>query len=259
MVIVGIVSSQEIKLMFIKRKLQFLFLIFLFSSLFFSTLSSSLYAQEIPVNKYGLRVIHTVEDYAQSVATDSLKKLVNIQKFVPRLQLDLRYNTPYNFTNKKLYQKATSTYLRLPAARALAKAQIYFLKKGYRLKIWDAYRPYAATVEMWELVKDDRYAADPAKGSGHNRGLAIDVTLVDMATGKEIEMGTGFDNFSDTAHHTFTQLPEKILKNRQLLRQVMEQQGFKALDTEWWHYYWPNDRQYDLLDLSFDQLKKIIK
>ena len=132
------------------------------------------------------------------------------------------------------------------------KVQEELSAKGYGLKIWDAYRPYSVTKKMWELIGDERYVANPAKGSGHNRGLAVDVTIV--KDGKEINMGTGFDNFTDTAHHDFKNLPEDVLKNRMLLKTTMEKYGFKALETEWWHYSFPNDRNYAVLDLSFKQL-----
>ena len=129
-------------------------------------------------------------------------------------------------------------------------------KQGLGLKIFDAYRPFHVTQKMWELIKDERYVADPSKGSGHNRGLSVDLTLVDLKTGKELNMGTGFDHFTDTAHHNFTALPAEVLKNRKLLKELMEKQGFRALSTEWWHYSWPNDRNYPLLDIRFREFRK---
>jgi D-alanyl-D-alanine dipeptidase len=127
------------------------------------------------------------------------------------------------------------------------------------VKIFDAYRPYSITEKMWEKVKDDRYAADPSKGSGHNRGAAVDLTLIDLKTKKELPMGTGFDNFTDTAHSDFAQLPESILSNRNLLKSVMEKYGFKQLSTEWWHFYLPNSSTFELLDIRFADLKKMDK
>jgi D-alanyl-D-alanine dipeptidase len=110
---------------------------------------------------------------------------------------------------------------------------------------------------MWEKVKDDRYAADPSKGSGHNRGAAVDLTLIDATTGEELPMGTGFDNFSDTVHSDFKNLSPEILKNRDLLKTIMEKYGFKQLSTEWWHFYLPNSSSFELLDISFSGLKKL--
>ena len=112
---------------------------------------------------------------------------------------------------------------------------------------------------MWEMVKDDRYAADPAKGSGHNRGVAVDITLMETKSKNELLMGTTFDNFSDTAHTDFTALPAVVLKNRAILKNVMEKYGFVSLTTEWWHFSLPDASSFELLDLSFDDLKKINK
>lgn len=127
---------------------------------------------------------------------------------------------------------------------------------GYGLKVFDAYRPYKTSRMMWELIRDERYVANPAKGSGHNRGLAIDLTIIEAKSGKELDMGTPHDNFTDSAHHSFRQLSSEVLKNRTLLRGLMERNGFKALETEWWHYNWPNNRDYDVLDIDFKRLRK---
>jgi D-alanyl-D-alanine dipeptidase len=108
---------------------------------------------------------------------------------------------------------------------------------------------------MWELIKDDRYVADPKKGSGHNRGIAVDLTLINKLSGEELNMGTGFDNFSDTAHADFENLPGEVLQNRRLLKSIMEKYGFKELETEWWHFSW-NNSDFELLDIAGEKLKK---
>lgn len=207
------------------------------------------------VSAYGVPVWKDAKKYREVARADSNHRMVNLAKAIPGLQFDLRYASENNFTGKKLYPgKPATSYLRLPAARALAKVQESLMKRGYALKVFDAYRPYSATVVMWELVRDERYAANPAKGSGHNRGLAIDLTIIDTRNGKELAMGTGFDNFTDSAHHSFTNLPQEVILNRKLLREVMESNGFKALETEWWHYYWPNDGNYPIMDVGFGKL-----
>ena len=109
---------------------------------------------------------------------------------------------------------------------------------------------------MWELIQDERYVTDPKKGSGHNRGIAVDLTIIDRTTGKELDMGTGFDNFTDTAHQTFKNLPLEILNNRGLLKTVMEKNGFVAMETEWWHFFW-NNQDFELLDIGPKKFKKI--
>lgn len=201
-----------------------------------------------------LKVVHQLKEYKQQVALDSNMKMVELKSKIPNLQYDIRYATTNNFTGKQLYRNGTKTFLRLPAASALQTVQNILAAQGLGLKVWDAYRPYAATQTMWNLIKDERYVANPAKGSGHNRGLAIDVTLIELATGKELDMGTAYDHFSDTAHQSFVNLPPTVLQNRKLLRQTMEAAGFNPLETEWWHFYWPNNKAYDVLNLSFEQL-----
>ncbi len=206
-----------------------------------------------------LQIIHNIKVHQQQIASDSNYKMVELKSYVPSLVYDIRYATTNNFTRKQLYQKGNKTFMRKPAATALQQVQKNLAAKGLGLKVWDAYRPYAATKLMWDLIKDERYVANPAKGSGHNRGLAIDVTLIDLNTGEELNMGTGYDNFSDTAHQTFTNLPTDVLQNRQLLKQTMEVAGFVALPTEWWHFYWPNNNNYAVLNLSFNQLWQLSK
>lgn len=201
-------------------------------------------------------VVQSLQEFHALVAADSNKRMVELRRIIPSIRYDLRYAGANNFLKKRIYPKATSTtFMRWPAAYALANVQQELKEKGLGLKIFDAYRPYSATVILWESVKDERYAANPAKGSGHNRGTAVDLTLVDLKTGKERDMGTGFDNFTDTAHHAFEGLPEEILQDRALLKTIMEKHGFKALDTEWWHYYWSNPEQFELLDIPFEKLK----
>lgn len=195
--------------------------------------------------------------YLREIAADPAKKMIELKRVLPGLVYDLRYATSNNFMHRQMYLPAPSyTFLRLPAARALEKVQAELTAAGLGLKIFDAYRPYSVTVLFWELVKDERYVANPAKGSGHNRGIAVDLTLIRLADHTELPMGTGFDNFSDTAHHSFTALPEDIAKNRRLLRSTMEKYGFKALETEWWHYYLPDGNRFELLDIPFKKLKQ---
>lgn len=214
-------------------------------------------AQELRVSKYGVPVINKIADYQSSVRNDSAKKMVELLKLIPGLVYDLRYATTNNFMHRLMYTPPPRhTFLRVTAARALAGVQKELNSQGYGLKIFDAYRPYGVTVSFWELIGDERYVANPGKGSGHNRGLAVDLTIVDLKTHRELDMGTGFDNFTDTAHHSFTALPEAVLQHRKLLKETMEKHGFTKLETEWWHYFWPNDREYEVLDLPFEEFSK---
>jgi len=215
----------------------------------FAGIGSGARAQEVVV-------VTRENQYHQQVAQDSLKRMVELKTVSGSLVYDLRYATKNNFTHKKLYSSGKTTFLRMPAAMALKKAQETFTTMGWRLKIFDAYRPYYATKKMWELIHDERYVANPAKGSGHNRGLSVDLTLTDLKTGKELDLGTGFDNFSDSAGHSFSHPDSMVMYRRKMLKETMERAGFKALETEWWHYSWPNDRNYELLDLDFKKFRK---
>lgn len=233
--------------------------IHLLACLVFGGLPTTGFTQSV-TNAYGLNVISDSYILLQTIKSNDSMKMVDLKTAIPGLLIDLRYSSRGNFMHTRLYPSSTkTTYLRKPAAAALAKAQAIFNERNLSIKIWDAYRPYSVTVKMWEPVKDDRYAADPKVGSGHNRGAAVDITLVDLKTFKELDMGTAFDSFSDTAHVGFKSLPPEILANRQILQSVMEAQGFKVLDTEWWHFYLPDAKKYPLLDLSFSQLKKLNK
>lgn len=198
-----------------------------------------------------IKVIDKIKVYRQQVAQDRNYKMVELRRHIPTLVYDLRYATANNFTGRVLYNQKKQTFLRWPVAQALKKVQTELIKQGIGLKVFDAYRPYSVTKKMWELIKDERYVANPAKGSGHNRGIAVDVTLIDLTTGIELEMGTAYDAFTDTAHHSFKNLPHLILQNRQLLKNCMAAAGFAALETEWWHYSWPNAANYEVLNIPF--------
>jgi D-alanyl-D-alanine dipeptidase len=191
----------------------------------------------VPQKANGLQVIDNKELFLKTVQADSNKAMVSLKSLIPSAGMELRYATKDNFMHRRMYcGKTKDTYLRLPAAKALLLVQKELNTKGYGIKIFDAYRPYSVTEKFWELVRDERYVADPKKGSGHNRGIAVDLTIIDLKTKKELNMGTGFDNFTDSAHHDFTALPVIVLGNRKLLKETMGKFGFKLFETEWWHY-----------------------
>jgi zinc D-Ala-D-Ala dipeptidase len=224
--------------------------------LFFSTLWLLQMAAQT-TNYIRPPVTNKWEQYRKQVKEDSTKKMVEIKSVIPGIVYDLRYATLNNFMRRLMYPAGTnSTFLRMPAVNALQKVQKELNEKGFGLKIFDAYRPYSVTVKFWELVKDERYVANPSKGSGHNRGIAVDLTIINLQTGKALDMGTGFDNFSDTAHHTFTQLSEEVLQNRELLKTTMSKFGFNPYADEWWHYSIPNSSNFEILDIDFKKLKK---
>lgn len=167
--------------------------------------------------------------------------------------LDLRYATTNNFMHARLYPVAKA-YLRAPVAAALADAERELAREGLGLKVWDAYRPYSVTVKMWEPIKNPDYVADPKKGSRHNRGAAVDLTLIDLATGKELPMPTGYDDFTPRARNDFNDLPAEAIANRAKLRDVMTRHGFEPLPSEWWHYDFKGWERFELLDVPLENL-----
>lgn len=159
---------------------------------------------------------------------------VDISKLIPDAILDVRYATTNNFTGKAVYDSAT-VYLVEEAALALKKVADKLRSKEYRLLLFDGYRPLEVQKTFWEILPDPNYVADPAKGSRHNRGAAIDLSLADK-NGNPIDMPTDYDHFGMEAHHDFMELHDEQIKNRATLKQAMESHGFQSLATEWWHY-----------------------
>lgn len=186
-----------------------------------------------------------------NLLTAAQMELIDLKKLITSIILDIRYATENNFVGKPVYQSAHA-YLVKEAAQALANAVQEFDRLGYYIKIWDAYRPLPVQKIFWQLVPDERYVADPAKGSCHNRGCAIDLTLVDKKTSKELDMGTDFDNFTELAHRTYDKFPPHILENRKLLERVMHKHGFIGLPTEWWHFDYHAWQNYPLLTITLD-------
>ncbi len=207
-----------------------------------------------------LYVINTFKAYKQSVYKNEKNEMVSLKSFLPLLKFDLKYSTKNNFTGVKLYPDLNITYLRKDAAMALLQVASFLQQQGIGLKIFDAYRPYSATKLMWDMIHDERYVANPTNGSGHNRGIAVDLTLTNIKTGEALDMGTAFDNFTDSAHHSFTkQLPPRLVANRELLKTTMEKFGFKSLATEWWHFSFSSAEVYDVLDIDFKIFRRKLK
>lgn len=162
------------------------------------------------------------------------------------IKIDMRYATKNNFTKAIMYDCARC-FFRPEAAKALAKAHKILKDKGYGgLKMFDCYRPRPYQQRLWDKVPNPSYVTPPWKGSQHTRGLAADLTIIDK-NGNELDMGTEFDNFTVKAHSDNTNLPQNVLENRQLLRGVMAQVGFKGIRTEWWHFAYTK-KKYDLSD-----------
>ena len=210
-------------------------------------------APSVPLNRYGLAVVPDLATYERLVRADPDKRLVDVQSL--GIPVDVRYATSDNFMHAVLYPVAKS-FVRAPAARALAAIERELAPKGLGLKVYDGYRPYRVTVAMWEPVKNPDFVADPSKGSRHNRGAAVDLTLIDLRTGAEVPMPTPYDDFTPRAHHDFADLPADALANRALLRDVMTRHGFDPLPSEWWHYDFRGWKDFELMDVPLEDLAR---
>ncbi len=160
---------------------------------------------------------------------------VDLEQLDSTLIMDIRYATTNNFMELQVYDCA-KCYTRAKTAKAVLKIQAALSQQGLGLKMFDCYRPGPAQYKLWQKMPDKRYVAPPEKGSVHSRGGALDLTIVVLQTGQELEMGTPYDYFGREAYWSYTKHPENVNNNRKLLRSTMEAYGFKITTTEWWHY-----------------------
>jgi D-alanyl-D-alanine dipeptidase len=166
---------------------------------------------------------------------------VNLKDFSNDFVYNMKYATTDNFLKSKVYE-CEACYLRYKTVKALVNANEKFMKRGYRIMLFDCYRPIDIQKKMWEIVSNPNYVADPKKGSIHNRGGAVDISLVD-STGKELDMGTPFDFFGIEASHDYENLSDEVKENRKLLRKIMTRSDFKIFESEWWHYNLKNAKK----------------
>jgi D-alanyl-D-alanine dipeptidase len=183
--------------------------------------------------------------------------LVELVTLDPTIHLDVRYATPNNFAKQPVYRQARA-FLQRPAAEAVVRAHRALAADGYGIVVFDGYRPWSVTKLFWEIVTpEDRargFVANPAKGSKHNRGCAVDLSLYVLATGREAEMPSRYDEFSDRASPKYSGGPPELLARRDLLRRRMEAEGFEVDPGEWWHYNYRDWRSYPILDIPFDAI-----
>jgi D-alanyl-D-alanine dipeptidase len=184
-------------------------------------------------------------------------ELVEIRKLDPEIRLDIRYATTNNFLHRPVY-KQPRAYLQRPAAVAVVRAQHAFKAKGYGLLIFDGYRPWSVTKLFWDQASESErkieFVANPAKGSRHNRGCAVDLTLFDLATGKEVKMPSEYDEFSDRAFPDYQGGTAESRALRELLRQTMEAEGFTVYKAEWWHFDYQGWKEYRIMNIPFGKL-----
>ena len=182
-------------------------------------------------------------------------ELVELITLDPTIKLDIRYAGTNNFLGVPLYTQARA-FLQRPAAEALLRAHRELKAQGYGLIIHDGYRPWYVTEIFWKATPDDKkiFVANPAEGSKHNRGCAVDLSLYDLQTGKEVKMPSGYDEMSDRAYADYAGGTEEERARRALLRQAMEKQGFQVIPDEWWHFDYKDWKQYPIMNVKFEDL-----
>jgi len=183
-------------------------------------------------------------------------ELVELIKSDSTIKLDIRYATSNNLTGKPVYTEARA-FMQKPAALALIKANEQLRQQGYGLLIFDGYRPWDVTKLFWDITSKEnkKFVADPKKGSKHNRGCAVDLSLYDLATGKEVEMTGVYDEMSERSYPNYTGGTEMQRKMRDLLRSKMEANGFTVYDYEWWHFDYQDWPKYRITNVPFNEIK----
>ena len=233
--------------------------ILFFSSCLFSLLSIPLISQTqeftLSMSSYGLPVVNDPEIYKQIVKANADNQLVDLRELIPAAHFNVTYADTNNDFHRPLYESA-DVFMRKPAALALRHAQEVLEKQGLGLIFFDGYRPYSVTVLFWERTKDTTYVADPRKGSRHNRGNAIDLSLFDLKTGEPLTMPSPYDLNSPASYQTCMDADSASLAHRELLRTTMESIGFQKYTYEWWHYDYPCTEKCYAYDLLQSAIKK---
>jgi D-alanyl-D-alanine dipeptidase len=182
--------------------------------------------------------------------------LVELTALDPTIRLDIRYATANNLAGRAVYTEPRA-FLQRPAADALVRAHRVLKQKGYGLLVFDGYRPWAVTKLFWDVTPPAKreFVADPSKGSKHNRGCAVDLSLYALDTGREVEMPSAYDEMSPRAYPDYDQGPLAPRERRDLLRAVMEREGFTVEPNEWWHFNYKDWKAYPILDIPFSEIR----
>lgn len=181
--------------------------------------------------------------------------LVELIKIDPTLKLDIRYATKNNLAGRVVYTQPRA-FLQRDAALAVAAVNRELKPLGYGLLIFDGYRPWRVTKLFWDVTKpqDRQFVANPKNGSRHNRGCAVDLSLYDLKTGKEVEMTGAYDEMSERSYPSYTGGTAKQRRLRDLLRSKMEAHGFTVFKVEWWHFDYKDWKMYRISDVPFEKL-----
>jgi len=186
--------------------------------------------------------------------------LVELTKLDETIKLDIRYATSNNFVGRAVYPEARA-FLQRPAAEALVGVHRQLAERGLGIVIFDGYRPWTITKLFWDVVPEDKrkFVADPAKGSKHNRGCAVDLSVYNLKTGELVPMPSGFDEFTERASPNYKGGTDEERANREMLRTLMEGAGFTVNPNEWWHFDYKDWEQYAIYDISFDEAAEVKK
>jgi D-alanyl-D-alanine dipeptidase len=224
-----------------------LFSVLLFSLVWFANVRGVFHL------KYAAAASQEMPNEKGDFRAPDLVELVNLDSTI---KLDIRYAKTNNFLGRQVYKEARA-FLQRPAAEALQRANGKLREKGYGLLVFDGYRPWSVTKIFWDSTPQDkkRFVADPSQGSRHNRGCAVDLTLYDLRSGREVEMPSGFDEMTERSYPRYQGGPEEQRRMREILREAMEAEGFTVNELEWWHFDYKDWRQYPILDISFDEIK----
>ncbi len=208
-----------------------------------------------PVEELRREALAATPPHEEGKLRPDLVELVNLD---PTIKLDIRYASSNNFMGAPFYSEARA-FMQRPAAEAVLRANRELKRQGYGLLVHDAYRPWYVTKMFWDGTPDDKkiFVADPKTGSKHNRGCAVDLTLYDMKTGKEVHMPSGYDEMSERAYADYTGGTEQQRRLRSLLRSAMEKQGFAVYEYEWWHFDYKDSDSYPILNTRFEDLRKM--
>jgi D-alanyl-D-alanine dipeptidase len=184
-------------------------------------------------------------------------RLVELITLDPTIKLDIRYATDNNFVGRKVYPEARA-FLQRPAAKALVRVHHKLKKQGLGLVIFDGYRPWAITKLFWEVTPEDKrkFVANPAKGSKHNRGCAVDLSVFDLKTGELLPMPSGYDELTERASPDYKGATSQESAHREMLRRMMEAEGFTVNPNEWWHFDYKNWQDYAIYDVSFEDAER---
>lgn len=182
--------------------------------------------------------------------------LIELVKLDKTIKLDIRYARSDNFVGRAVYPEARA-FLQKPAAEAVVRVHRKLKKLGLGLMIFDGYRPWTITKLFWEVTTEDKrkFVANPEKGSRHNRGCAVDLSIYDLKTKKSVDMPSDFDEFTARASPNYQGGTETQTKNRDLLRKMMEAEGFTVNDNEWWHFDYKDWQDYAIYDIAFSEIK----